>query len=161
MKRKGMRKGEVNDRRRFGLFLSNEEKRFVERLLGKIRYPKNSLYRATDGYDDKGKLNRDGDCYLWRRKQSRHIPIHRVFQVLQKGYIVEVHNNIPDDVRVVLRHDNAKFGTSVVVSLKTGRIVTMYENPSWDRHYGDSGLYKWEEDLTVAIPRILKMEVSA
>lgn len=73
-----------------------------------------------------------------------------IVNTIKFGDIIEAHNKIEGDIRVLLRQPT-KRGSSVcvVISLLRGNIVTGYENNNKDKHFTiDWSEYKWKVDLS-------------
>ena len=80
-----------------------------------------------------------------------------VLRSVRHGNIIECHNNVSNDIRILVRHDrDHPLSICTVVSLKNEAIVTSYPNPKSDRHFTlDWSQYRWRVDLESEIKRFM------
>lgn len=89
--------------------------------------------------------------YAIKRMEERRITIDEVLSSVRLGEIIEAHNIIPDDIRVLVRHavKDTTYSVCPVVSLKNKIVVTVYVNETKDNHETlDWSLYNWKVDLS-------------
>ena len=96
------------------------------------------------------------DSYPTNRMGQRCISDLDIALTVATGEVIEAHNNVKDDIRVLLRKDIKGKSCCVVVSIIKKRIVTCYWNDANDNHRTlNASLYKWNVNL---IPILLKAE---
>lgn len=80
-----------------------------------------------------------------------------IVETIKYGEIIEAHNEVKNDIRVLLRKVTKKGrSTCVVVSLRDGQIVTCYKNRNKDKHstLGWSE-YQWKVDLVEEVKKFM------
>ena len=83
------------------------------------------------------------------RMAEKRVTLDDAIYTLRHGYLIEVHNNIGTDVRALMQLDTPKDKISVVVSLVTGEIRTVWRNAADDIHATrDMSKYRWTQNLT-------------
>jgi hypothetical protein len=93
----------------------------------------------------------------YRRKERRLTP-ENIYNAVKHGLIIEAHNNVKNDIRILLRHnlENEAYAVCAVVSLRKQDIVTAYVNEQNDHHPTlNWALYTWKTNLLQSIPHIL------
>jgi hypothetical protein len=83
------------------------------------------------------------------RMSAKHVTANQILASLSYGKVIEAHNNIPGELRVLMRGKVAGNYVCSVVSLTTNEIVTVYWNQNGDNHKTlDKSAYAWNVDLT-------------
>ena len=83
------------------------------------------------------------------RMRQRRVNEVEVLTMLGYGKVVEVHNNIGNEIRVLMRGKVAGRYVVASVSLTTKKVCTAYANALNDHHKTlDKSLYTWKVDLT-------------
>jgi Domain of unknown function (DUF4258) len=86
------------------------------------------------------------------RATEREFTAQEVRDAITTGDVIEVHNDTPGDLRALVRDDN---GTCVVISLRTGEVITVFYNHPTDTHDTlDWGKYRWQVDLTRELAKL-------
>lgn len=87
------------------------------------------------------------------RMNEKDVTEHEIRQTLRYGKLIEVHNNIRDDYRALVRLDRKKkAATCVVISLCTGEVKTAYKNDKDDNHRTlDTSQYLWAQDMAQVV----------
>lgn len=83
------------------------------------------------------------------RMRERGITENEIVNCLSSGNLIECHNNVKTDVRALFRKDNQERSICVVVSLITGKVITVWSNATDDHHESlNTAKYVWACDLT-------------
>lgn len=91
------------------------------------------------------------------RATERSFTAQEVRDAITTGDVIEVHNDIPGDLRALVRDDK---GTCVVISLVSGEVITVFYNHPTDTHDTiDMGKYRWQVDLEREIAKLKAGEV--
>ena len=86
------------------------------------------------------------------RMRQKHVTENQIAAMLTYCQVIECHNNIGDEIRVLVRGKVQGNFVCVVVSLTTKEIVTTYWNAANDYHKTlDKSQYQWTADLTQII----------
>jgi len=72
--------------------------------------------------------------HITERKAKWNVTDSEIVSALQTGEIIEVHNNVPGELRAVIRQDIGLRSICVTVSLTTKSVVTMWVNTTNDSH---------------------------
>lgn len=81
-----------------------------------------------------------------------------VADALSQGRVIEAHNNVPNDVRALMQLDRQNDRVSVVISLITGEVKTVWLNHITDTHATrDKSKYKWAVSLFQVLSPILNV----
>jgi hypothetical protein len=87
--------------------------------------------------------------YSIQRLVERVIVKQSVSDAILRGFIVEVHNNVSNDFRVLLRLHEGNRAVCVVVSLRDEIVVTAYLNHRKNMHPNlDWSKYTWNVPIT-------------
>jgi hypothetical protein len=83
------------------------------------------------------------------RMNEKDVTEQEIRQTLRYGRVIEVHNNIADDIRALVRLDRKKkAATCVVISLCSGEVKTAYKNDKGDNHKTlDASQYMWNANM--------------
>lgn len=83
------------------------------------------------------------------RMGSRNITESQIRAMLTYATIIECHNDVPNEVRVLVRGKVRGDFVCSVVSLTTSEVITCYWNAAGDYHRTlDKSQYTWNADLT-------------
>jgi hypothetical protein len=72
--------------------------------------------------------------HAFDRMREKRISFLEVSCALDCGELIEVHNNVRDDIRALVRHRQGASHVCVVISLISGKIITAYRNAANDNH---------------------------
>jgi transcription elongation factor len=115
----------INDKRKHYTQMSEKEIRVISLLV------KSSNFKLND--------------YSKFRMNERNVTVENLVSAIRKGEVIEVHNNVGSDIRVLLRDDR---GNCAVVSLMDKKVVTCFKNNPNDNHATiNRSLYTWNENL--------------
>lgn len=82
------------------------------------------------------------------RRNEKAITEANVLAALSYGTVIEVHNNIANELRVLVRGKVAGNFVCVVVSLNPRKVITMFWNDANDHHKTlDKSAYKWDTNI--------------
>lgn len=83
------------------------------------------------------------------RMAQKRVTMNEALDTLRHGELIEVHNNNGTDVRALMQWDSTKDKVSVVVSVVSGEIITVWRNAADDNHATrDMSKYRWFQNLT-------------
>jgi hypothetical protein len=83
------------------------------------------------------------------RMRSKNVSGSQILASLSYGKVIECHNNVASEIRILMRGKVAGNYVCTVVSLTTNQIVTCYWNQAGDNHKTlDKSEYTWDSDLT-------------
>lgn len=86
--------------------------------------------------------------HITERKNKWNVTDNEILTALRDGQIVEVHNNVPEEVRAVVRANIGLRSVCVTVSLYTKSIITMWVNTVDDNHFTlKTEEYQWKVNL--------------
>lgn len=99
----------------------------------------------------------DLQSYVLHRMSQRKLEKSDILNAIRGGRIIEAHNKVRNDIRVVLRQETKRgFSVCVVVSLLKGSIITVYRNDNSDNHYTiDWSEYKWRANLVSEVKHLM------
>ena len=81
------------------------------------------------------------------RMAEKGIKPSMVEACVRYGRAIEIHNEAWE-LRVVLRHEQNRVATCVVLGLKSGTVVTVWKNRANDNHRTlDLSVYQWKADV--------------
>jgi hypothetical protein len=120
--------GHMNDNRKHHSQMNTDE---VRNLMSKVR---NTQFEFTP--------------YTQFRMNGRRITEQQVKAMLTYCTVIEAHNNIASEIRVLVRGKVQGDFVCAVVSLTTKKFVTVYRNRNGDHHASlDKSIYKWQANL--------------
>lgn len=94
--------------------------------------------------------------HTYYRMKQKGITSKDIVDTIKFGKIVEVHNKVRNDIRVLLRLRRKKESICVVFSLREGTAITAYKNDRSDNHYTiDWSEYKWKANLCSGVKRFM------
>ena len=73
--------------------------------------------------------------HITERKAKWNVTDAEILIAIRDGEIIEVHNNVPDEIRAVVRANIGLRSVCVTVSLTTKSIVTVWINTVNDNHF--------------------------
>ena len=86
------------------------------------------------------------------RMNQKRVTETQINTMLGYGKVIEVHNNVASEIRVLMRGKVAGKWCNAVVSLTTKQVVTCFWNELNDTHRTlDKSQYKWTVDLKTVI----------
>lgn len=94
--------------------------------------------------------------HAFDRMQQKNIREAQIEASISYCSIVEAHNNIEGEVRVLVRGKVYGNFVCTVVSLTKRQVITTYWNQAGDHHKTlDKSAYKWDTDLTKLDAKLL------
>ena len=100
--------------------------------------------------------------HITDRKAKWNVTNAEIVGALQEGSIVEVHNNVPGELRAVVRADIGMRSVCVAVSLTTKSVVTMWVNTVNDTHFTlRVEEYGWTVNLIPILAAVARQGVAA
>ena len=87
--------------------------------------------------------------YAVKRIQQRHVDLDRILNTIKFGELIEFHVK-ENSFRVLIRESRPKRkqATCVVLELFTHKVITVFTNSEYDRHWNlDSSIYNKHLDI--------------
>ena len=99
--------------------------------------------------------------HINERKAKWNVTDAEILSALRSGQIVEVHNNVPGELRAVIREDIGFRSVCVTVSLTTKSLVTVWVNTVNDNHFTlRTEEYGWQVNLLALMAAFRKQVAS-